>query len=198
MKVTLDAALMKGMLAFAGRQDIRFYLNSLLVETTATDAILVATDGHTLAAHRVAADDVEDHQPGLQVIVPRSALEAVKPKRSGRAQTVAIEVAAEAITVTGETTASADPIDAKYPDWRRVLPAQVSGEPGQVNPRFYARVGLLADAVLGKSASPATFFNRPGPLLIQFDGNTQAVIMPLRDEPAFTGLPTWVHGEAQP
>ena len=94
MKVTLDAALMKGMLAFAGRQDIRFYLNSLLVETTETSAILVASDGHTLAAHRVAADDVEDHQPGLQVIVPRASLESVKPRRTGRAQTVSIEVGA--------------------------------------------------------------------------------------------------------
>jgi len=194
MKVTLDAALMKGMLAFAGRQDIRFYLNSLLVETTATDAILVATDGHTLAAHRVAADDVEDHQPGLQVIVPRSALEAVKPKRSGRAQTVAIEVAAEAITVTGETTANADPIDAKYPDWRRVLPAQVSGEPGQVDPRFFARVAQLADAVLGKGQCPAMHANGHGPMLVTFDETTVAVLMPRRDAPVFAGLPAWVNG----
>ena len=194
MKVTLDAALMKGMLAFAGRQDIRFYLNSLLVETTETSAIRVASDGHTLAAHRVAADDVEDHQPGLQVIVPRTALESVKPRRTGRAQTVSIEVGAEAITVTGETTATTVPVDGKFPNWRRVLPATVSGEPGQVNPRFYARVGLLADAVLGKGANPATFFNGRGPLLIQFDEATQAVLMPLRDEPVFTGLPTWING----
>ena len=194
MKVTLDAALMKGMLAFAGRQDIRFYLNSLLVETTETSAILVASDGHTLAAHRVAADDVEDHQPGLQVIVPRASLESVKPRRTGRAQTVSIEVGAEAITVTGETTATTVPVDGKFPNWRRVLPATVSGEPGQVNPRFYARVGLLADAVLGKGANPATFFNGRGPLLIQFDEATQAVLMPLRDEPVFTGLPTWING----
>jgi DNA polymerase-3 subunit beta len=194
MKFTIDHALLKGLLAFAGKQDIRYYLNSLLIETTATDAIVVGTDGNTLAAHRVSADDVEGHQPGLQVIVPRSALESVKPRRSGRAQTVAIEVGAEAITVTGETSATADPIDAKYPDWRRVLPATVSGEPGQVNPRFYARVGLLADAVLGKGTSPATFSNAPGPLLIQFDESTMAVIMPLRDKPVFTGLPTWING----
>ena len=194
MKSTIDSAILKGLLAFAGKQDVRWYLNGLLIETTATDAILVASDGHTLAAHRVSIDDVEDHQPGLQVIVPRSALESVKPRRSGRTQTVVIEVGAEAITVTGETSATVDPIDAKYPDWRRVLPAQVSGEPGQVDPRFFARVAQLADAVLGKGTSPATFFNASGPLLIQFDERTLAVLMPLRDKPVFAGLPAWVNG----
>jgi DNA polymerase-3 subunit beta len=194
MKITIDAALLKGLLAFAGRQDIRYYLNSILLETTETSAIVVGTDGNTLAVHRVSADDVEGHRPGLQVIIPRAALESVKPRRSGRTQTVSIELGTEVITVVGETTASAAPVDAKYPDWRRVLPATVSGEPGQVNPRFFARVGLLADAVLGKGTSPVMFFNTPGPLLIQFDENTLAAVMPLRDKPVFTGLPTWVNG----
>jgi len=198
MKITIDSAILKGLLAFAGKQDVRWYLNGLLIETTATDAILVASDGHTLAAHRVSIDDVEDHQPGLQVIVPRSALESVKPRRSGRAQTVAIEVGAEVITVAGETTATAVPVDATYPNWRRIVPASVTSEPGQVDPRFFARVAQLADAVLGKGRCPAMHANGHGPMLVKFEESTVAVLMPRRDAPVFTGLPAWVHCGVQP
>jgi len=51
------------------QQDVRYYLNGLLLETSAKSLRTVATDGHRLALCEV--DLPEGAKPGQQVIVPR-------------------------------------------------------------------------------------------------------------------------------
>jgi DNA polymerase-3 subunit beta len=52
-------------------QDIRYYLNGLLMQTDGNQVKLIATDGHRLA---FASADVEATLPKAEVILPRKTI----------------------------------------------------------------------------------------------------------------------------
>ena len=65
---------LKAILAFAGKNDIRFYINAILVDFD--NRVVVATDGSMLVIHR----DVENLTGEGSVIIPRFAVEMALKK----------------------------------------------------------------------------------------------------------------------
>ena len=189
-RFVIESAVLKSILGFAAKGDIRYYLNAVLVEVTpAGDVVLVATDGHCLLAHRVIGE-VENAVPGTLTIIARELLDRAKPAKGSK--TVTVEILGSKITVIGELTSSADAVEATFVNWRRVIPTEFTGATAQINPRFFAKVAAHADSVLGKTASPECFSNGVGkPVLFTFGSGALAVLMPLRVEPKFEGLPAW-------
>lgn len=211
MKITIDHNIVKALLICAAKQDVRYYLKGVLVDARANgDVILVTTDGHRMLAYPVATDAIEALAPG-QYIIPREALEAVKPCKAGRhVLPITIEIVTApdqpdperagvtikgktSITVTGATSAVTAPIDGKFPDWRRVLPKTVSGEPAQYNPEYVSGFGDICK-LLGGKYGPHINHNGSSAAPVTNLGPALGVIMPLRlddDEIKFSALPAW-------
>ena len=123
-----------GLVQYAmAQQDIRYYLNGLLVVVEGSELKLVATDGHRLA---YASLEIGGKLARQEVIVPRkTVLELVKLLADSDDE-VKIELAAtQASFGFGSIELVSKLIDGKFPDYTRVIPTghknrlQVQREP---------------------------------------------------------------------
>jgi len=193
MKLTIDHGVIKALLICAAKQDLRYYLKGVCIDARANgDVVLVATDGHRLLAYPVAADAIEALAPG-EYIIPREALEVVKPAKAGRTVLpITIEIDVERRLenkITGATSAVTALIDGKYPDWRRAIPKSVSNEPAQFQAEYIGDFGRVAE-LLG-SKYPMIHHNGSSGAIVGNLGAALGVVMPMRLDAPFTGLPAW-------
>lgn len=108
--------------AFAmAQQDVRYYLNGLLLEVNADELRAVATDGHRLATCGVAVQlDVESR---TQVIVPRKAVLELAKLMTDPEATVELKLSSNHVRAqVGEYTFTSKLVDGKFPDYERVIP----------------------------------------------------------------------------
>jgi hypothetical protein len=56
VNATIDFKVLKALMLFAGKSDIRYYLNGLHIEQSATGTVAVATNGHVIAIARIDSD----------------------------------------------------------------------------------------------------------------------------------------------
>ncbi|MEX0952016.1 MAG: DNA polymerase III subunit beta [Gammaproteobacteria bacterium] len=104
------------------QQDVRYYLNGLLLELSAQGLRAVATDGHRLAMSDAAmAIDVESP---LQLIVPRKGVQELLRLLDNNDESVSLEVSPNHIRLdTGRIQLTSKLIDGRFPDYQRVVPA---------------------------------------------------------------------------
>ncbi|ARU86480.1 DNA polymerase III subunit beta [Pseudomonas sp. M30-35] len=103
------------------QQDVRYYLNGMLLEVQTGILRAVATDGHRLAMCSMQAeiDNVERHQ----VIVPRKGILELARLLTEQDGIVSIVLGQHHIrATTGEFTFTSKLVDGKFPDYERVLP----------------------------------------------------------------------------
>lgn len=103
------------------QQDVRYYLNGMLLELRSGMARAVATDGHRLA---VCSRPVEIQvEPAQKLIVPRKGiLELVRLLDDGE-EPVSLTLGASHIRAhTGDFTFTSKLVDGKFPDYERVVP----------------------------------------------------------------------------
>jgi len=102
------------------QQDIRYYLNGLLVVVDAGQLRLVATDGHRLA---YAAMPLEAAVPRQEVIVPRkTVLELTKLLGDGDEEARIELSSSQAAFSFGSVELVSKLVDGKFPDYTRVIP----------------------------------------------------------------------------
>ncbi|MFV0596751.1 DNA polymerase III subunit beta [Shewanella sp.] len=101
-------------------QDVRYYLNGLLLETEGNVLRAIATDGHRLAlSHRT----IDAQLPEKQVIVPRKGVMEMARLLEADDLDIAIAIGDNAIRATTSTTVfTSKLVDGRFPDYRRVLP----------------------------------------------------------------------------
>lgn len=108
--------------AFAmAQQDVRYYLNGMLLELSSDKVKLVATDGHRLALSEY------DTETGLnsekQLIIPRKGVLELARLLTHSDETVTIFISQNHIRVeTEDLIFTSKLIDGKYPDYNRVIP----------------------------------------------------------------------------
>mgnify|MGYP001817492331 FL=1 len=106
------------------QQDVRYYLNGLLLETGAASLRTVATDGHRLALCEVTLDGGE--LPEQQVIVPRKGVLELQRLMTGEGEltielgTNHVRIQLEGIRFTSKL------IDGRFPEYERVIPQDTS------------------------------------------------------------------------
>jgi len=112
-----------GLVQYAmAQQDIRYYLNGLLMVVEDGQLKLVATDGHRLA---YAALKVGGELPRQEVIVPRKTVLELTKLLGESDEEVKIELSAtQAAFRFGAIELVSKLIDGKFPDYTRVIPAQ--------------------------------------------------------------------------
>ena len=104
-------------------QDVRYYLNGLLLELDSIGLKAVATDGHRLAyCESPVALDIKDRQ---QVIVPRKGITELKNLIDDEEGEVTITLGSSQIRVETKTKALVSKlIDGRFPDYNRVIPEE--------------------------------------------------------------------------
>lgn len=189
-KITLEARIVEAMKQFMAAKDIRYYLNGMLLELLPNETRLCATDGNMLAVWRGDAGLCEPAvtEP-LQVIIPDSMLAMFKSASGVRIITVGEKVGdtptsrAHHITVTDlGVEAHGKSHDALFPDYRRVIPAKISGVLAQFNPDYLTRAAKAFRALRiskkGPTFTPIAHNGNDSALLDIGDKSFCVVIMP--------------------
>jgi len=108
------------------QQDVRYYLNGMLLETGGKHVRAVATDGHRLALYEAAIDGgALDEQ---QVIVPRKGVLELQRLMDGEGA-VNLELGANHVRVQLEGIRfTSKLIDGRFPEYERVIPKESSNQ----------------------------------------------------------------------
>jgi DNA polymerase-3 subunit beta len=107
------------------QQDVRYYLNGMLLETGKGYLKAVATDGHRLALSQADIEGAVDEQ---QVIVPRKGVLELQRLMTGEGDlnielgTNHVRIQLEGIRFTSKL------IDGRFPEYERVIPKESSNE----------------------------------------------------------------------
>ena len=111
-----------GLVQYAmAQQDIRYYLNGLLMVVEDAQLKLVATDGHRLAF--VAREAGASNLARQEVILPRKTITELSRLLSDSDDPVAIELSAtQAKFSFGSVVLVSKLVDGKFPDYTRVIP----------------------------------------------------------------------------
>lgn len=113
--ITIPAGLLCGMLPFASKEDVRYYLNGVCVSPAAGGGI-VATNGHIL--HHV------KHEEAVlldnEVIIPRDFLEFAK---SAKAENIEVSTSGASFNI-GALFCQDKLIEGKFPQFENVIPAR--------------------------------------------------------------------------
>ena len=104
------------------QQDVRYYLNGLMLEITPDRVVTVATDGHRLAYSEIqASTEVSENR---QVIVPRKGVVELHRLLDGEDTPVEIQIGKNHIRlILPSVTFTSKLIDGKFPDYQQVIPA---------------------------------------------------------------------------
>ena len=102
------------------QQDVRYYLNGMLLETDGKMLRSVATDGHRLALCEMA---LASKGKGQQIIVPRKGVLELQ-RLLGQEGSVALTIGSNHIRAQiGDIRFTSKLIDGRFPEYSRVIPA---------------------------------------------------------------------------
>ncbi|HJV80356.1 DNA polymerase III subunit beta [Noviherbaspirillum sp.] len=123
-KVTLPQKTLKhlfNMVHFAmAQQDIRYYLNGMLLVVDGKNVIAVATDGHRLAFCQVETDQNFQRQ---EVIIPRKTILELQRLLEDLDNPVDLEIATNQVKLSfADIELISKLVEGKFPDFTRVIP----------------------------------------------------------------------------
>jgi len=103
------------------QQDVRYYLNGMLLETSAKMLRSVATDGHRLALCEI--ELAEGAKSGQQVIVPRKGVLELQRILGNEDHILEVSIGSNHVRVQiGDIRFTSKLIDGRFPEYGRVIP----------------------------------------------------------------------------
>lgn len=104
------------------QQDVRYYLNGMLLEISKGDLRTVATDGHRLALSQSVGAVSKEHE--IQVILPRKAVVELGRLLNDRDEEIKVELSNSYIKVLlKDAVFTSKLIDGRFPEYQRVMPS---------------------------------------------------------------------------
>lgn len=130
-EITLQQSQLRYLLERTGfamaQQDVRYYLNGLLLEATPSSLTAVATDGHRLALSRLAIATAVEQK--LQVILPRKGVLELTRLLSATEEPVKLSLSSHYLYASFPGVSfTSKLIDGKFPDYNGVIPKKGSKE----------------------------------------------------------------------
>jgi len=108
------------------QQDVRYYLNGLLIELESKKIRAVATDGHRLALS--SSTTADENEGGTQVILPRKGVMELQRLLDGQNE-IKVALGDNHIQVKFETVSfTSKLIDGKFPEYGRVIPSNTENK----------------------------------------------------------------------
>jgi DNA polymerase-3 subunit beta len=184
--ITINKSALKAVSRFAAKSDIRYYLVGVYVEASETETRLVATDGHAMLVHRM----VSENSHSWSGIIPLDTVQAIlKHKTVSKKIDFPIELSEcsgteSRIDYAGQAFIF-KPVDGKFPDYRRVIPQSITGEPACYQPKYLQRVYDAAvdlGAVDHKIGRFAMGYNGNSGAVCSINPYCLAIVMPLRQD----------------
>jgi hypothetical protein len=166
--ITIQTALLKAALICASKEHARYYLNGVHVDPK---GFLISTDGHRFFCGKIDLTDV----PAFEGWTIPS--DVIKRALAGY-KNITIDISPDRC---GDVACT--PIDAGFPDWRRVIPMDtLSGETAQFNPDYIADMGKIGKALGVTGLTAHIHHDGQNPAGVTFPGieNAFAVLMPMR------------------
>ncbi|NBC48706.1 MAG: DNA polymerase III subunit beta [Gammaproteobacteria bacterium] len=135
VRLDLDRELLRRLLdktAFAmAHQDVRYYLNGVLLELGSGRIVAVATDGHRLAKVVGAAEELSTTGASdpYQVIIPSKTVTELRRLLGSASERVRLELSDRTLRVElGETVMVSKLVEGQYPEYSRVIPTGLERE----------------------------------------------------------------------
>lgn len=194
----INLRILAAAVAFASKEETRYYLCGVCLEIEPRAVTYVGTDGHRLIAYRDEKLDPESPNNLLlgKFIIPTAHCKPHKLDKedSGEAK----------IFGTGRLTIAHDfcdvtflPIDGVYPDWRKTVPkAAMTGKLGQFNLDQLATFKKFAKGL--DMPSPFVAHNgEEAPAIVWYPGRAQVVgvVMPIKTPNEIArDVPEWARG----
>lgn len=125
-KFAVDSGILRDLLTYTqfamAHQDVRYYLNGLLLEINTGMIRAVATDGHRLAlCERDVATGIQEP---CQTIIPRKGVSEIQRLISHASGQVVVEISHSFIRLSHDNQiVTVKLVDGKFPDYERVVPA---------------------------------------------------------------------------
>jgi DNA polymerase-3 subunit beta len=120
----LRRALEKTMFAMA-QQDVRYYLNGLLLDLGGRTLRSVASDGHRLSFFEETLEEESDGS--RQIIVPRKGILELNRLLGDDIESVTVQIAPNNLRVNlGALSFAAKLIEGRFPDYQRVMPRELT------------------------------------------------------------------------
>jgi DNA polymerase-3 subunit beta len=152
LSLDISSSVLKRMLdktAFAmAQQDVRYYLNGVMLELGSRGLTAVATDGHRLARMTEAVETgVSDEDERRQVILPAKAVVELRRLLALQDGLVRVELSDRSIRVSfGDAVLVSKLVDGRYPEYERVIPRDLPRK--AVLSRDLLRAALQRAAIL--------------------------------------------------
>ncbi len=119
-QVELQKAIKRTSFAMA-QQDVRYYLNGLLLQLNDNELCCVSTDGHRLALHRTEAD-VQTPE-AVSAIIPRKAINELSRLMDGSDTRINLKLTSRHLQVNlGDLQLTSKLIDGNFPNFEKVIP----------------------------------------------------------------------------
>lgn len=200
MQINLTA--LKAAALFVSDDKARYYLAGVNLETTRNGVTLTATNGHYLAMvrHDYQGDnDLFETSHWGNFIIPITLVDKIKISKHCDYAEINLDGDKIFISYMGVTYAE-NKIDGSFPDARRVIPANVSGEIAQFNPSYINLFGKAKSLITGKKDQNLVTIAHNGgsPALVDFvpeDAGFQGfgVLMPYRAAEPLSAPPSWAN-----
>lgn len=186
MQTHIEVKALKAAIHCAAKKDIRYYLQSVLIEFEAGAPFcrVVSTDGHVLFAGLSRCAPVSET---VNLLIPIETAQLVLKTLQKKQEIIAITQVDGVYKIHGVYEIGFKPVDGRFPDWRRVVPESVNNEPATFGVQLLEKVdsALRAFAGVGPSASGIYSMAHNGEaatsvLTLNEDNNCFCLIMPLR------------------
>src|SRR5665647_1895498 len=123
-KIILEQSLLKNLLLSVqyamAQQDVRYYLNGVLLLIEGNQLKVVATDGHRLAFN---AGNIDGNHEKKEIILPRKAVTELCKLLNDTNESVELDFSAQQAKANfSGITLITKVIDGKFPDYERVIP----------------------------------------------------------------------------
>ena len=189
MLLTIEPKYLKALSYAMAAKDVRYYLLGVGIDATEGATFWLAADGHRIGVYHGAPSE----EGRGACILPRSFVLSVLKMgdRVTKAHQFHIDFTAQ--TVTHVASGLTDKlIDGRYPDWRRVMPADLSGMPAQFDPDYMGGLAKIARALGYKASSVRTGYNGKSVALFTVGNEPDFIVglMPMCQDAAC--VPDWL------
>lgn len=165
MKIEIPRDVLRASVYTMGNADIRFYLNGAFIEASGNRVRVTATDGTVLSVQEYITP-TEITEP-VSIIVPRELVVLIKANKL--VKNVTFEKTSDTWFLTDLATKARQifvPIDSTFPDYLSIIPANVSGEVSQYDPRAIASFASAAKMLTGRPLKVSIGHNGDKPALV--------------------------------
>jgi len=203
MKIAIDPKYIRALIPLAGKDDIRFYLNSVYLEANAFGSRLVACNGTCAGVIRsdFPLDDIEEGEDRVTLIIPLHIAQVLAKAKKEFVLEIGprkdVSTMRDCTAILGEDIhIGFTSMDGEYPNWRKVADL---GEPeeakaAQFSTKLIAAFSKTAKALGSKSGSILIWHrgeNAAG-VYVETESNFFGVLMPLREGYSRRGTPNWI------